>query len=720
MRPTTPSTTLLVVLLASGCYGDVPGTALSPTAVSTAPTAPAKVANAALSAAVEAPDWVPRDPGRVTLHRLNRSEYDNTVRDLLGVDLAPAQDFPPDDHAYGFDNNAKGLALSPVLMEFYERAAGDLISEALRPPLLELFDHLVEAEDAEEIIGLVYAGFGVLLFTGDGRIATKIEVPETGTYTLTVRAWGEQSDDEPVRMAVRVGQALIAELDVLATEDDPQEYSFEVAVERGTVAVAIELLNGLLIGAGDLRTLTVDWLSLTGPAGFVAPPEGWVSPRDRLLVCPLEGGGATSGCARDIVASFAARAWRRPVADDEVDRLVALFELAVAEGLTLEEAIEWPLRGALVSPHFLFRVETDPDPAAPTPHPLTDHELATRLAYFLWSSMPDAALTALAAQGLLNDPDVLGGEVDRMLDDPRAEAFVDNFVGQWLQSRHVQDVAPDAWYFPDFDAELRASMEEETARFVQSFIDENRPLLELLTAADTFVDDRLSAHYGLPLMGPGWHRVTLPDGRRGGILRQGSTLTVTSYPTRTSPVKRGKWVLDQILCVEVPPPPQGVEGLVEPEDGDEPLTLREQLEKHRADPMCASCHELMDPIGLGMEHYDGVGAWRDDDAGVPINATGVLVTGDEFEGVGELVALLAADPGLARCITSKVFTYALGRGPEAPDDDLHLDAIADDVAAAGYGFRDLIRLVAISEPFRMRRAELPGETGETGETEGSR
>ena len=711
-----PVGALLAAALAVGCYGDVPGS--GPPPPTTALDAPTLAADDEVlpDAGSDAP---PRDPGRVTLHRLNRAEYDNTVRDLLGVDLAPAEDFPPDDHAYGFDNNAKGLAVSPVLMEFYERAAGDLIAEALRPPLLQLFDLVVEAEDADEIVGLVYAGFGVLLFTGDGRIGTKIDVPEAGSYTLTVRAWGEQSDEEPVRMAVRVDQKLIAEIDVLATEDEPAEYTFEVLLDRGLAAIAVELANGLLIGGGDLRTLTVDWLSLTGPAGFVPPPAGWLSPRERLLICPLADSG-DAACGRDIVGGFASRAWRRPVATEEVDRLVALYDLAVAEGLDPEGAIEWPLRAALVSPHFLFRVETDPDPAIPAPHPLTDHELAARLSYFLWSSMPDAPLRALADAGLLHDPAVLAEQVDRMLDDARAEAFVANFVGQWLQSRHVADVAPDAWYFPDFDDDLRASMAGETERFVQSFIDENRSLLELLTAHDTFVDDRLSEHYGLPALGPGWHRVTLPDGRRGGVLRQGATLTVTSYPTRTSPVKRGKWVLDQILCIEVPPPPQGVEGLVEPEEGDEPLTLREQLEKHRADPMCASCHELMDPIGLGMEQYDGIGAWRDEDAGAPITASGVLVTGDAFEGVGELVTLLAADPGLARCVASKVYTYALGRGPEAPDDDLHLDAIAADLAAAGYGFRDLIRLVAVSEPFRMRRAELPSEAAALTDQEGTR
>lgn len=690
-----------------GCYGDVPSAPSEPV-ISIGPAAlPDPIASPA------EPDPTPEvvlDPGRVTIRRLNRAEYDNTVRDLLGVAIAPAADFPSDDHSYGFDNIADVLAMSPVLMELYERAAGRLVAEALRVPLLTMWDSQVLAEEADDVAGLPYDGFGVLMFSPDARVTHTFDVPLDGRYSLSVVAWGQPLADELPIMSVKVDQKEVATAPVAELEEQPGEYVFELDLSEGSRQLSITLANGTVIGAGELLVLGVATLRLTGPVDFVSPPAGWVSPRDRLLVCaPVSDSDAdAAACARQILEALASRAWRRPVTDADMTRLMALYEEASEEGLDFEAAVAMALRAVLVSPFFIFRVEVDADPTSLEPHPLNDHELATRLSYFLWSSAPDEELTTLADAGELADPDVIAQQVDRMLGDPRAWALISNFVGQWLYTRHVEDIAPDAWFFPAFDEALRDSMRTETELYLQSFIDDDRSLLELLTADDTFVDDRLADHYGLDPVGPGFHRVDGSEMHRGGLLRQASVLSVTSYPTRTSLVKRGQWVLEQLLCAEVPPPPAGVEGLAQ--EAIEATSLREVLAQHRADPACSGCHSMMDPIGLGMEHYDGVGAWRELDNGHVIEAEGELADGRTFQGVSELAELLVADDQFVRCVMEQLFVYALGRGPTEAD-EAHLDLVFERFGAGGWTFRALATAVATSETFRARRGELEEEEG---------
>jgi hypothetical protein len=676
------------------CYGAIPG----------APAAGSVEAEVG-AAATAVP--ATRDPGRVTLHRLNRLEYDRTVADLLGTTLRPGDDFPPDDSGFGFDNNADALAMSPLVMELYERAAEQLISVALLPRLSAPFAFHVAAEEAAEIDGIPSAGAGVVLFAPTSRVAQQVAVPTPGTYQYIVTAYATDPAFAPATIRLRVGQTELGIVSVEALEASPGRYSVDVALEAGPSTFAVELVSGELSGSTGLRPVNLVSLALEGPAEFQPPDLSKPSPRDRILVCdPSESESASAACARDILAAFLPRAWRRPVAPAEVDSSLGLYSLGRAEGLGHESALSLPLTAALVSPNFLFRVEEAPPQAGPKPvdTPLSDYELASRLSYFLWSSMPDDALFALAAAGALHDPATLAAQVDRMLADPRADALMVGFVGQWLFTRAVDELAPDVWLFPEFDADLRASMRRETELFVSTFLEEDRPMTELVTASDTFVDDRLAAHYDLPAVGPGFTRLSDVSPRRGGLLRQAGILAVLSHPNRTSPVRRGKWVLEQLLCDAPDPPPPGVDAFKEDEPGAAPETVREKMEQHRSDPVCKSCHKVMDPIGLGLEHYDGIGAWRDTDQGLHIDTTGELPGGMAFDGVSDLLPILAEDPRLPRCIAQHLYTYALGRGPTAADAG-YLDEIATGYAADGLTFRALVNHIVRSEPFRMRRAE---------------
>jgi hypothetical protein len=412
-------------------------------------------------------------------------------------------------------------------------------------------------------------------------------------------------------------------------------------------------------------------------------------------------------CLRQIAERFGKRAWRRPLTAEELDRLVVLAQAGLDAGDDVESAMRAMLGSMLVSPHFLFRVELDPDPSSTAPHPLSDYELASRLSYFLWSSMPDDTLFEVADSGMLQDDATLAAQVQRMLDDEKASALLDNFAGQWLFIRALDDHTPDYATFPDFDDALRAAMRTETELFVREFLFGDETLDRLLTADFTFANDRLADHYGLPSPGGATlERVTLTGGERRGLLTQGSLLTVTSFPTRTSPVKRGKWVLEQLLCEPPPPPPPGVEGLTKE---DMPTgSLRERMEQHRSNPECAACHTSMDPIGFGFEQYDGIGTFRTRDQSFAIDPSGMLPGGAAFAGPLELAALLASDARLPHCMAEQLFIYALGRGP-ARHDQADLDAIAEGFVAGGHRFRQLAELVATSHAFRYRRGEAASE-----------
>jgi len=425
--------------------------------------------------------------------------------------------------------------------------------------------------------------------------------------------------------------------------------------------------------------------------------------RDAIVFCDPN----VSSCRDDIFRELASRAWRRPTTDAEIIRLQQLVDVALNEGQGMEEGLELAIRGILLSPHFIYRPELEDDPSSTEPHLLNDYELASRLSYFLWSSMPDDALFDAATSGRLRDEAGLRDEVDRMLSDPKAQALVDNFAGQWLRIRSLDDHVPDYATFPDWDDSLKSSMSQETKMFFGDFLRGDVPMDELLMTDFTYLNDRLAAHYGLPFdLGPELERVSLePTDSRFGLLTLGSLLTVTSTPTRTSPVKRGVWILEQLLCSEPPPPPPGVEGL--PQDGMSGGTLRDQLEQHRADPTCASCHNLMDPLGLGLEQYDAIGAYRTEDQGFPIDAGGELVDGQTFADGREMAALIQGDERFDLCVVEKLFTYALGRPPGSSEHPF-LETIAQSSAQSGAQLPEIIKRIVTSEPFRTRRGTMEG------------
>jgi hypothetical protein len=659
----------------------------------------AAFAPAALAFAIDAtPDPVLcEDPGRVTLRRLNRGEYDNTVRDLLGTAQTPGADFPADDFGYGFDNIGDVLALSPLLFEKAEGASRTLVEEALRvypPPAA------TRAQGESGTAGCGAVSSNAWLLWSECTLSVPIVVPVSATYEIRVRAWASQAGPDLAQMQVRVGASAIGgAIEVPATSGSPGIYTVETTLTGGAGAIAVEFLNDYYEPPND-RNLWVDWVEIYGPIDPPAMPPQIAALR--ALCDPAVEGRIP--CTRERLESFGRKAWRRPPSAAEIDALVGVADDAFVAGATVDEALGVALRAVLTSPHFLFKVERDPHPRSAETHPLTDHELATRLSYLLWASMPDAVLDALADAGTLSAPATLAAEVRRMAQDPKARGFIESFAGQWLGTRGLDDVNPDYALFPAWDDELKEAMREETHAFLLELLRTDSDFLALFDANYTYLNDRLATHYGLPLPGSATPvRVALGGAsQRGGIFTHGSVLTASSQPRRTSVVKRGKWALDQLLCIDIAPPPAGVEGML-----DEPGatgTLRERLAAHRVDPECAACHDYLDPIGLGLEHYDAIGAWRTTDAGQAIDATGQFPDGRTFDGAREMAALVKADPNTPRCLAERLLIYALGRGLRA-EDDAPLDAITARFQADGRSFEDLLVAIVQSDLFRMRRGE---------------
>ncbi len=508
---------------------------------------------------------LPPDPGRVTIRRLNRAEYNNTIRDLVGVDFHPADDFPPDDVGYGFDNIGDVLTLSPLLVEKYLTAAEKIVAVAFK--------------------------------------------------------------DEKSRKQI----------------------------------LFKELKNN-----DDLSS------------------------------------------AREIVSNFARRAYRRPVKNEEIDRLMRFVKMGKEKEKSLEKGIQLAVKAILVNPHFLFRVELDQEvPKGKKGYLINEFELANRLSYFLWSSMPDEQLFKLAEQKQLRQGNNLEKQVKRMLVDPKSAAFVKNFTGQWLQLRNLREASPDPKRFPSFTKELREAMIRETELFFEAILREDRSIFDFLDADFTFVNERLAKHYQIPgIKGAEFRKVKVNDSQRGGILTQASILTVTSNPTRTSPVNRGKWILENILNAPPPPPPPNVPELEENEKAVNSASLRERLELHRKNPGCASCHSRMDPLGFGLENYSGIGAWREKDGKFPIDASGILPSGEKFSGSKELRLVLKNSKGdqFRRCLAEKMLTYALGRGLEYYDRCV-IDDICKTLSENENRFSVLIQEIVKSDPFQKRKGK---------------
>ncbi len=652
------------------------------------------------------------DPGRVTARRLNRAEYNNTIRDLLGVSLRPAADFPTDDSGYGFDNIGDVLSLSPSLMEKYLAAASRIAAEAIvvdtiRRPTSERYES--ERIPAPKTLPSVAGGVSL---SPRGPIEVRHRFPVDAEYEIHAGVGGRRLPAQgPLEMAVLVDGMLVKVFPIEFGDNKPRRFSVQIPFLAGEHTIAAALVRSdtrpeIAEHPSREKDVLVDFMEVRGP--FHQQPPVLTESHQRIFVCGHANGAHQRECGPLILSNLVPRAWRRPVAPAEIDRLAGFLALAEKEGDSFEEGMRVALQAILVSPHFLFRIERHPQPHDPSAlHPIDEFELSSRLSYFLWSSTPDAELFRLAAANRLRRPGVLAAQLRRMLRDPKAGALTENFAGQWLHLRNLDTVKPDPERFPTFDDQLRKDMYQETKMFFEAVVREDRSILDFIDGRFTFLNQRLAGHYGIGgIQGDEFRRVPLTGGQRSGVLTQASVLTVTSYPTRTSPVLRGLWVLENFLAAPPPPPPPDVPQLDEKEVGATG-SLRQQLERHRTDPACAVCHNKMDSLGFGLENYDAVGRWRTRDGKFPIDASGVLPGGKPFKTNSRMKSILRADAAsFARCLTEKLLTYALGRGLE-PYDRPVVEAIVRKLASDNYCFQTLFLEIVNSLPFQHRRGEAP-------------
>ncbi|MHC4956882.1 MAG: DUF1592 domain-containing protein [Planctomycetota bacterium] len=636
----------------------------------------------------------PEDPGRVTVRRLNRAEYENTIRDLLGVDFDARARFPADEVGHGFDNVGDVLGLPPLLLEKYLDAAEEIARRAIvdldptHPPTVRRTgDRLLRRGKGGGARGRV-----MVLWAPDEAYFSH-RFPREGDYILRGRAFGWQAGDEVVRMALRLDGRRVDAFDVHATMTAPGTYEARVRVTAGRHRVGMAFINDYYNPkAKDPRqrdrNSAVLHLEVVGPLDKqrLGAAQRWLTPRGR--------GALGAGVKR-----LLDRAFRRPATEGEVKAVLRVVDASAPRGASFEARLRIAIAAALVSPNFLFRLEPGEES-----RPLDDFELASRLSYFLWSSMPDEELFRAARTGRLSEPDGpygLVGQARRMLKDARATALAQNFATQWLRIRDLEQRAtPDPGRFAGVDGELLAAMEAETVLFFDAVMREDRGIGDLLDADFTFVNERLARHYGLPgVRGALMRRVR----GRGGLLDHASVLTVTSNPTRTSPVKRGKWILEALLDAPPPAPPPGLDGLDADGKAKKGLTLRQRFEQHRADPRCASCHVQMDALGYGLETYDAVGRPRTTENGLPIDSSGTLPDGRTFDGPAELRAVLKKDPAFPRALSKHLLAYALGRGVADADEP----ALERCVKALEQRptLRRLVEEIVTLDAFRMRKGE---------------
>jgi len=682
----------------------------------------------------------PLNPGRVTARRLNRTEYGNTIRDLVSLDFDPAEDFPSDDVGYGFDNIGDVLTISPVLMERYLAAAETIVARAFPAEPPKPYENHTGAKYLEPASSNVpqtkyrpmRAEKGDAARTGPMYHSYRFQAD--AEYLFRFRAYakgkpakiavlacgpgvqGAAADADIAKLSGAALQGLkpfriVETLEVPAVEEkDAKKFELKLSGMAGVERLAVGLCKGA--DGEPVPEVLIEGFNFSGP----------IDPRplfQRQVLKAVEGKPKAEQ-TKSILKTFADRAFRRPVTDTELGRFVKLVEKIEAGGERWEAGLQRALEAILVSPKFLFRVELDGSPDAAQAHPINEYQLASRLSYFLWSTMPDAELLGLAAKNALGAD--LENQVRRMLKDPRSKSLVDNFAMQWLQLKRLSFVAPDGGLFPSFNQRLRQAMLQETQLFLEYVLREDRPILDLVSSDYTFLNERLAQHYkiadasgnrvgekptkpGQPIRGDTFVKVALQDGERGGILTQGSVLTVTSNPTRTSPVKRGRWVLEQILGQPPPPPPPNVPELQENSQAAASGSLRQRMEQHRANPTCANCHTRMDAIGFAMENFNAVGAWRTKDGTFDIDPSGTLPDGSSIKGVADLKKTILAKKDLfARCMIEKMLIYALGRGLE-PYDDRAVDKALAGLTKNQYRYSALVAEIVKSDPFRLRRGK---------------
>jgi mono/diheme cytochrome c family protein len=690
------------------------------------------------------------NPGRSGIHRLNRVEYANAIRDLLALEIDGRQLLPPDDSSFGFDNIADALNMSPGLMERYLGAAQKISRLVVADPAMK---------PAASVYKMSYFELQAdrmgenLPFGSRGGLAVDHYFPVDGEYTVQVKLQRHAANlggairglEEVNRIDVLVDGARVRSFDIGGgaaeqdgatrgpyTETEMERFadapmnSIRIPVRAGThtVAVTFQRKLWLIDGVGVSRLpvasygyasarisgvefgkveMAIDQIEIRGPFNAVATEH--TPSRDKVFVCrPTP--ATESACASQILVGLARRAFRRPVAAADIQPLLALFKEGRQTG-TFETGMQWAIERLLVDPRFLFRTEQDPAGGKPgTPYRLSDLELASRLSFFLWSTVPDDELLDVAAKGRLTTPAVFESQVTRMLKDKKADALIAGFFDQWLTLRNVRNAKPNTTAFPEFDEALRRAFRQETELFLASQVREDRSVPELLTANYTFVNDRLAQHYGIPnIYGTHFRRVSYPDDRRAGLLGHGSILLATSYNDRTSPVQRGKWLLMNILGTPPPDPPANVPPFPDNKAGEAPKSVRARLEQHRANPVCASCHSMMDPLGFALENFNGVGGWRAMDGATVIDPSGTMAGGGtKFNGPAEFRGILASRrEQFVSTVTDKLLTYALGRGVE-PFDQPVVRQIMREAEKSNYRWSALVLAITRSMPFQMRRS----------------
>jgi hypothetical protein len=640
------------------------------------------------------------DPGRITAHRLNRNEYANTVRDLLGVEFRAQEEFPADDSGYGFDNIGDVLTVSPALMQKYLSVAEKIAARAVggdplpKPGLFSRKDRVrridtgtIQLEDLIEHDADYIVRANLVGHRG----------PQDKPVTLVLSV-----DGKPVKTVTVAVQISAVNLQGGATQRGSEEV--KLFLTGGAHTFRAEFVNDEALKEipqnarmNVNRNIYPESIEHAGPFPSAEPHPS----QKKVLLCDPASGRA---CVDRILTALVHAAFRHPVNKAELAQLGRVFDRAKTAGYTPAQSLQFAIAAILVSPQFLFRIERDPK--AGTIAPVTDVELASRLSYFLWSSMPDDELLRLGESNRLHVPAMLDAQVKRMIASPKSSAFADNFAGQWLEVRSLDAMKPDAKRFPEWGPELKEAMRTETRLFFEAVMRENRPISDFIDGRYTFLNERLAKHYGIDgVTGPEFRRVELATDQRSGVFTQASVLTISSYPSRTSVVLRGKYLLENVLHAAPPPPPQDVPPLDEESVGVA-MSLRQQMERHRADPACASCHSRMDVLGFALENYDAIGRWRTEDGKFPVDAGGSFPNGKTFNGPAEMKQLLRENmPAFTRCLVEKTLTYSLGRGVEAFDRPTVQDVVRQ-TAAHDYQFQALILGIVHSPPFQQRRGEL--------------
>jgi cytochrome c551/c552 len=656
------------------------------------------------------------NPGAPAVHRLNKAEYSNAIRDLLGLDMDHSAGLPADDSGYGFDNIGDVLNVSPLLMEKYigsARRISRLAVGTLKPS--------TAAEKFTPPRGTANDAIDALPLNERGGILFQRYFPFDAEYLIAVRIKGNPGSGlPPPKLDLRVDGKRVklfdADIDTAEANQGSRILELRLPLKAGPHQIGAAMLaetakletGGAGRGAppANVNGTSIDYVSIGGPYNPTGP--GDTESRRRIFVCHPQAGKPEEACARQILQTLARRAYRRPVTSVDIDPLLKLFAAGRSDGGTFDAGIEMALSAILVSPDFLFRVEKNPAGATPgSIHRIGELDLASRLSFFLWSSIPDEELLHAAEQGKLRDPAVLTAQVKRMLADPKSKALVDNFAGQWLRLRNVADWKPDPDKYKEFDEALRNAFEHETEMFFHNIVTEDGSVLDFIDAGYTFVNERLARFYGIPgVKGSYFRRVALSGPQRGGILTQGSVLLVTSYPNRTSPVLRGKWILESVLGTPPPPPPPDVPVLAD-SAATSAASLREQLQKHRSNPACASCHSRLDPLGFSLENFDAVGKFRTSEGGAAIEASGAMPNGTVIDGPeGLKKVLLARKDEFVENLASKLLTYGLGRGIEYYDQPA-VREIRRQTERSDYTFSSMVVAIVNSVPFQMRRAPNP-------------